>query len=245
MLPGFAQGAVAGVEAGVIRQTGGVKDGGDRVAQALVGGGKNSRKPCHDAAVVVHGFHGCLNGVAGGDGCRKDEHVLALDHGGKIIPQNDLAAGSVLRRDDIDGLVGVHIGKAVLGQLVGKAGANDLCAVQTEHGIHDGAVLVSADQLLCHGLCLGKAGLLGGHVDVIVDVAVAGGKMSLGHPQEQFAFAGGKLDHVDHCTALLFSPGAAAPQNTKQRGSVPAAALIFLLCFFIVLKNAAVHKTQT
>ena len=82
-------------------------------------------------------------------------------------------------------------------------------------------------------------------VDVIVDVAVAGGKMSLGHPQEQFAFAGGKLDHVDHCTALLFSPGAAAPQNTKQRGSVPAAALIFLLCFFIVLKNAAVHKTQT
>ena len=135
-----------------------------------------------------------------------------------LLPQNDLAAGGVFRRDDVDGLVGVHIGKAVLGQLVGKAGANDLCAVQTEHGIHDGAVLVSVDQLLCHGLGLGKAGLLGGHVDVIVDVAVAGGKMSLGHPQEQFAFAGGKLDHVDHCTALLFSPGAAAPQNTKQRG---------------------------
>ena len=184
-----------------------------------MGGGENRRKSGHDAAVVVHGFHGCLNGVAGGDGCRQNEDVLALDHGGKIIPQNDLAAGGVFRRDDVDGLVGVHIGKAVLGQLVGNAGADDLCAVQTEHGIHDGAVLVSADQLLCHGLGLGKAGLLGGHVDVIVDVAVAGCKMSLGHPQEQFAFAGGKLDHVDHCTALLFSPGAAAPQNTKQRGN--------------------------
>ena len=120
VLPGLAQGAVAGVEAGVIRQAGGVEDGGDRVAEALVGGGKNSRKPCHDAAVVVYGFHGCLNGVAGGDGCGQNEDVLALDHGSKIIPQNDLAAGGVFRRDDVDGLVGVHIGKAVLGQLVWK-----------------------------------------------------------------------------------------------------------------------------
>ena len=93
MLPGLAQGAVAGVEAGVIRQTGGVKDGGDRVAKALVGGGENRRKSGHDAAVVVYGFHGCLNGVAGGDGRCQNEDVLALDHGGKIIPQNDLAAG--------------------------------------------------------------------------------------------------------------------------------------------------------
>ena len=41
-----------------------------------------------------------------------------------------------IRDSDVDGLVGVHIGKAVLGQLVGKAGANDLRAVQAKHGIH-------------------------------------------------------------------------------------------------------------
>ena len=49
--------------------------------------------------------------------------MLALDHGGQIVAQDDLAAGGVLRGDHINGLVGVHVGKAVLGQLVGKAGA--------------------------------------------------------------------------------------------------------------------------
>ena len=35
---------------------------------------------------------------------RQNEDVLALDHGSKIIPQNDLAAGGVFRGDDVDGL---------------------------------------------------------------------------------------------------------------------------------------------
>ena len=89
--------------------------------------------------------------------------MLALDHGGQIIPQEDLAAGGILRGDDVDGLVGVHIGKAVLGQLIGQAGADDLSAVQAEDGIHDGAVLVGRHQLLGHSLaqrafaCSGRA----------------------------------------------------------------------------------------
>ena len=45
VLPGLAQGAVAGVEAGVIRQTGGVEDGGDRVAEALVVVAKIAESP--------------------------------------------------------------------------------------------------------------------------------------------------------------------------------------------------------
>ena len=96
MLAGLAQGAVAAVKAGVVRQAGGVKDGGDFIAHALMGGGKNSGKACHGAAVVVHGLHSGLHGVAGGDGGRQDEDVLAPDHRGEIVAEDDLAAAGVL-----------------------------------------------------------------------------------------------------------------------------------------------------
>ena len=157
MLARLAHGALAGIEAGVIGQVGGVKNRGDRDAQALGGGGEDGAQACHSAAVVVDRLDRSLHGVAGGDGSSQDQHMLALDHGGQIVAQDDLAAGGVLRGDDIDGLVGIHVGKAVLGQLVGKAGADDLCAVQAENGIHDGVVLVGSHQLFWHGLCLGKA----------------------------------------------------------------------------------------
>ena len=187
----LAQGAVTGIEAGVVGQVGRVEDGRDRDAQAVGGGGEDGRQACDRAAVVVDSLDGSLCGVAGGDGSRQDEHMLALDHGGQIVAQDDLAAGGVLRRDDIDGLVGVHVGEAVFRELVGQAGADDLGAVQAEDGIHDGAMLIGSHQLLCHGLGLGQTGFLGGHVDVIVDMAVAGGKMPLCHAQEQTALIGG------------------------------------------------------
>lgn len=157
--------------------------------------------------------------------------MLALDHGGQIVAQDDLAAGGVLRGDDIDGLVGIHVGKAVLGQLVGKAGADDLCAVQAENGIHDGVVLVGSHQLFCHGLCLGKAGLLGGDIDIVIDVAVAGCEMALCHTQEQIALVGGKLYHVDHnCNTPVLSNYKAhwpfSGGNTNS-AAAPAAALPF------------------
>ena len=189
-----------------------------------MGGGKNSGKACHGAAVVVHGLHSGLHGVAGGDGSGQNEHMLALDHGGQIVAQDDLAAGGVLRGDHINGLVGVHVGKAVLGQFVGKAGADHLRAVQTEHGVHNGAVLVSGHQLLCHGLGLGKAGLLGGDIDVIVDMAVAGSKVALCYAQEQVTFFGGKLYHIDHRNSTPFQVFRVAPQMQKapHRCDAPA-----------------------
>ena len=117
--------------------------------------------------------------------------------------------------------MGVHVGKAVLGQLVGKAGADDLRAVQTEHGIHDGTVLVGRNQLLCHGSGLGKTGLLGSDVDVIVDVAVAGGEVALCHAQEQVAFLGGKLYHVDHRNSTPFFRFFGSPLKCKKH-RIPA-----------------------
>ena len=73
---------------------------------------------------------------------------------------------------------------------------------------------------------------LGGDVDVIVDVAVAGGKMSLGNAQEQVAFLGGQLDHVDHNRQHSFSAGRAhPPQNITARRQV-ALPLRFVRCLF-------------
>ncbi|EDP19738.1 hypothetical protein FAEPRAM212_02517 [Faecalibacterium prausnitzii M21/2] len=43
----------------------------------------------------------------------------------------------------------------------------------------------------------------------------------------------------------FFTGRSCAAKYKTARQPVPVAALIFLLCLFIVLKNAAVHKTQT
>ena len=169
-----------------------------------MGGGEDGRQARHGAAVVVDCLDGRLHGVAGGDGGRQDEDVLASDHRGEIVAEDDLAAAGVLGGDDVNRLVGVHVGKAVFGQLVGQTGADDLCTVQTEHGVHDGAVLIGSHQLLGDSLRLREAGFLGGDVDVVVDVAVAGGKVALCHTQEQTALVGGKLYHIDHNCTLLF-----------------------------------------
>jgi hypothetical protein len=171
--------------------------------------------------------------------------MLALHHGGQVVAQDDLAAGGVLRRDDVDGLVGVHVGKAVLRQLVGKAGADDLGAVQAEHGVHDGVVLVSRHQFFCHGLCLGKAGLLGGDVDVIIDMAVAGGKMTLCHAQEQVAFLGGKLYHVDHRNSTPLQRFRGFPQNTKHRGDCSAAMHLYDLITLLYRKTPLCTRHKT
>ena len=47
----LAQGAVAGIEAGVVGQVGRVEDGRDRDAQAVVGGGEDGRQARDRAAV--------------------------------------------------------------------------------------------------------------------------------------------------------------------------------------------------
>jgi len=89
-----------------------------RDAQTLVGGGDDGRQSCHGAAVVVDRLDGRMHGVAGGDGGRQDEDVLALDHRGEIVAEDDMAAAGVLGGDEVDGLVSIQVGKAVYGQLV-------------------------------------------------------------------------------------------------------------------------------
>ena len=72
VLARLAHGALAGIEAGVIGQVGGVKNRGDRDAQAFGGGGEDGAQACHSAAVVVDRLDRSLHGVAGGDGSSQD-----------------------------------------------------------------------------------------------------------------------------------------------------------------------------
>src|SRR5699024_1758689 len=164
----------------------------------LVGGGEDGRQARHLPAVVLHRLHGRLDGVAGGDGGRQDQHVPAPHHGGDVVPQDDLAARGVLGGDDVDGLVGIHVAEAVLGQLVGHTGADHLGAVQAQDGVHDGGALVHVHQLFGGLRRFGQAGLLHGHVNVIVDVAVAGGEVPPCDAQDHPLVVGGQLYHVDH-----------------------------------------------
>ena len=76
MLACLAQGALAGVIAGVIGQAGRIKDGSHRDAGARGGGGKDGGQAGHRAAVVVDSLDRGLRRVAGGDG------------GGQVYPQN-------------------------------------------------------------------------------------------------------------------------------------------------------------
>ena len=102
----------------------------------------------------------------------------------------------MLRRDDIYGLVGVHVDVAAAGQLGGQAGADDLGAVQAEDRIDHGGGGVVPHQLLRDGAGFGQAGLLHRHINIIIDVAVAGGKMTFGHTQQQIFLFGGQLDQI-------------------------------------------------
>ena len=109
-------------------------------------------------------------------------------------------------------------------------------------------MLIGGHQFLCHGLCLGQTGFLGGHVDVVVDVAVAGGEMALCHTQEQTALVGGKFYHVDHnCnTPVLQKSGVIPVPGGKQtaRRHVLSRCAPILFHVSIVKEKDAVHKIQ-
>ena len=63
--------------------------------------------------------------------------------------------------------------------------ADDLCAVEAENSINYGVAAIIRNKLLGNRLRLGKTSLLSGYVDIIVNMAVAGCKMSLGYAKEK------------------------------------------------------------
>ena len=119
--------------------------------------------------------------------------MLARDHRGRILTEKKLAAGGMLRRDHIDRLVRVHIRIAGLGQFACHAGTDDLGTVQTKDGIHDGRRFIGPHQLRCGRACLRQAELCQRDINIIVDMAVAGGIMPLADAQLQVRLTGGQF----------------------------------------------------
>ena len=146
--------------------------------------------------------------------------MLAGDHGGRVLAEQQLAAGGMLRRDNVDGLVGVHVGVAGLGQLTGHAGTDDFSAVQTEDGVHDGRRLVGADQLCGGSTGLRQAELGQRDVDVIVDMAMAGSIVPLADAQLQVRFAGGQFNKIHRHGGVL--PSGALPVSRAHYTPAPA-----------------------
>ena len=110
----------------------------------------------------------------------------------------------MLGRDDVDGLVGIHICEACGREDVRKTSADDLRAVKTEDGVYESACDISRCKLLRNRLCLGKTGFLLCDVDVVIDMAVACGKMSLAYSQEKIAFLCSDLIRI--CSRHNISP---------------------------------------
>ena len=167
---------------------------GDGDAADFLDRGEDGGYADHLAAVVADGLHGGIRGIARGDAGQQDQHMLIGDHGHGVFTEDQLAAGGMLRGDDVEAAVlvaGEHMG---LHHVAGHAGADDFRAVQAEDGVHRFAVFVDTGQLPGHGLGLAEAELLGRNVDIIVGMAVVGGEMPLADPQHQSVFLGGQLD---------------------------------------------------
>ena len=198
----LAVGAVLVVVAGVVGQVIHIINRGDLVTADLIGHGIQG---CHAddlAAVVTDGLDALLGGEAGGAGCHQHQHVLVADHGLDVVPEEHLVVDAEFRLHHIDRLVGVDALEAALGQLVGKAGADDGGAVQTEDGIDHGAVGQGLDQLLGNSLGFAETGLGVGNINIIIDMGVVGGEMPPGDTQGNVATSYRQVHQVDHTSIL-------------------------------------------
>ena len=125
---------------------------------------------------------------------------------GGILTEDHLTGGGVLRRYDIHGVMLVGGADAGGGHLLGKARAQDLGPVQAQHRVDDERMVELDDQLLRRLPGLGQAVLGVGHVDVVVDVAVVGGEVSLGNAQGNAAVLAVEMDRRnDHVVRSLLS----------------------------------------
>ena len=122
--------------------------------------------------------------------------MLAPHHRLDVLPEDKLAVRVVFRFDHVDGLVRIDGQKARLGQGLRQAGADHLGALQAQNGVHNGGAHVFFHQFFGHGLRLAQAGFHGGHINIIIDVAVVGGKVTRRNFQRHIPLADGQLDQV-------------------------------------------------
>ena len=198
----LAVGAVPVVIALVIGKVFHGIDGTDGIAADFIHRAVNRGNACHPAAVVTDGLDGALGSIAGGNGCHKDQNMLAPDHGLHIVPENNLGVGIVLRLQNIDGLMLVDGAETGLGQLLGNAGTQNSGAVQAEDGIHGGIVNKMGDQLVRAVLRFTQTCLLVSDINIVIDMGVIGREVAPGDTQGDIAMADRKIHQFDHLRYL-------------------------------------------
>ena len=207
-------GGIAGVTVEIVL----IVDAHDREAFTGIHTGEDRADTGRDAAVIADRLDGGLRGISGGDGGRQNQHMLAHDHRRGVVAEDQLAAGGVFRRGDIDGAMGVHVHVTGARELFGHACADDLCPVQTQDGVDDGGGVKLTAQHGSRITRLGKAVFGHRHVDVVIEVAVAGGKVSCRKAKLDVAVAVRELDQFNGHSAhsCLFVRGVFGSANAAQ-----------------------------
>ena len=131
------------------------------------------------AAVILDTLQGAPGALAGVDGGDQDQHLPPHDHGGQVVPEDQLPVGVILRGDYVNVFAAVDGKDFLFGQVAGEERADDLAPVQTYDGVHPLVIGVVLGQ--GHGSFPGHGELVlhAGDVDVVAVVGVPGGKMPL------------------------------------------------------------------
>ena len=174
----FAQGTIARGMAFISDEVVFIVNASNGEAFTFVDAGENRANACGDAVIIADGIDSGLNGIACGNGRRQNQHVLADDHGCDIIAEDDLASARIFGGDHVNGAVRVHIHVSRFCQFACHASADHFRAVKTQDRIHYlGKRNFAAHDL---GACarFGKTMLGHGEIDIIIQMAVCGCKMT-------------------------------------------------------------------
>ena len=175
---GFAHRAIAGRMAFISDKIVFIINAANGEAFAFIYAGEDRADTCRNAVIITNGIDGGLNGITRGNGCRQNQYVLADDHRSDIIAENDLASACIFGSDDVNGAVRIHVHVAGFGQFACHASADHFCAIQADDRIDD----LRERNLTAHnlGACarFGKTMLGHSKIDIIIQVAMCGCKMS-------------------------------------------------------------------
>ena len=103
----LAHGTFFGAVCHIVRNIRRSEQGIDRNPHNAVGSAEHCADSAYGSAVIAEGMYGFRHRLSRGGAGQKEEHVLILDHGQIVVPEHHLSRRGVLRRNDIDGLVGV------------------------------------------------------------------------------------------------------------------------------------------
>ena len=170
------------------------EDSVDRHAIGLLNGAEDRRNPHQTAAVIPQTFQGTADGFAGGYRGKQQKNIFSPNHFLGIVPEDHLIIGVGLGCDNTDIIAAVEHPGARLGKLICQESADHLRAFQADNRINGRRSEIGPRQLHRRVFRHAVKTLDTGHIHIIVDMGVVGGKMP-GNNADFYAFvaAGGNF----------------------------------------------------